>query len=192
MLVGALVGCVEKAKPKLPPAPTTVSGRTEGVDRVEETELTTVTATVVSVDQDKREVTLRGPKGRVETIHVGDEVRNLSQVHKGDHVVVRYYEAIAMQLKKHGKAEVEVAEGADRAALGQKPGAVGATVVSITAKVTNVDKKNKQITLRGPEGRSKIIDVKQPKYLDVVKKGDLLEITYTEALAVSVEAAPKH
>ena len=189
--MGALLGGAEQAKPKMPPAPTTVSGRTEGKDRVEETQLTTVTAIVVSVDQEKREVTLRGPKGGLKTIQVGPEVRNLPQVHKGDLVVIRYYEAVAVQLKKKGKTEIAVAEGEDRAALGAKPGAAGATVLTITAKVTKVDKANKQITLRGPEGRTKVLDVKQPKYLDVVKKGDLLEITYTEALAISVDPAPK-
>jgi hypothetical protein len=63
--------------------------------------------------------------------------------------------------------------------------------VSVTGKVVGVDKANKQITLRGPEGRTSVIDVKQPRYLDVVKKGDLIEITYTEALAIAVEPAPK-
>jgi aspartate 1-decarboxylase len=192
LLIGALVGCAEKAKPQLPPAPTVVSGRTEGKDSVTESQLTTVTATVVAVDQAKRDVTLRGPKGRVETIHVGDEVRNLPQVHKGDLVVVKYYEAVTAQLKKKGQPDVVVAEGADRAAVGQKPGAAGAAVVSVTAKVIAVDKKNQQITLRGPEGRTAVVDVKQPRYLDVVKKGDLVDITYTEALAVAVEPAAKN
>lgn len=190
LCMGALVGCTEKAKPAPPPPPTTKSERIEGKEQVEERTLTTVTATVVSVDQKTREVTLRGHDGKTETIKVGEEVRNLPQVHKGDQVVVRYYQAMVARLKKKGEPDVAMAEGVERAPVGAKPGAAGAQVVSIVAKVVEVDKKNKQIVLRGPEGKLAVVNVKQPKYLDVVKKGNLIEITYTEAVAIAVEPAP--
>jgi len=55
----------------------------------------------------------------------------------------------------------------------------------------NVDRKHNTVTLKGPKGRSTVVDVEEPRYLTKVKKGDLVEITYTQPLAISVEAAGK-
>ena len=59
----------------------------------------TATATVEEVDQAKREVVLRTADGELKRIHVGDEVRNLPQVRKGDVVTATYYESIALALR---------------------------------------------------------------------------------------------
>jgi len=45
-------------------------------------------------------VTVKGPKGNVNTVKVGDHVKNLDQVKVGDQVVVRYTEAVAISVEK--------------------------------------------------------------------------------------------
>ena len=45
------------------------------------------------------------------------------------------------------------------------------------------------LTLKGPEGNVVRVKVMDPKNLEKVKVGDKLFITYTEALAISVERA---
>ena len=62
----------------------------------------TVTATVEAIDQKTRMVTLRGPDGKLTTVHAGDQVKNLAQVKKGDQVVVTYYESLAYEVHKPG------------------------------------------------------------------------------------------
>jgi hypothetical protein len=57
--------------------------------------------------------------------------------------------------------------------------------------VVGVDPKRKTISLRGPKGNVVALDVQNPDHFKVVKKGDQVEVTYTEALAMSVEPAPK-
>jgi len=47
------------------------------------------------------------------------------------------------------------------------------------------------MSLKGPEGKTVIVKVEDPNNLDKVKVGDELMITYTEALAISVEHAKK-
>src|SRR5262249_24504295 len=157
---------------------------------LERHEVVTVRAKVMDVDQDKRTVTLRGPNGKTETYEVDPAVQNLPQVKKGDDLVVEYYRSVAVQVKKHGEAEVGISPGSagGTAAAGQMPGAVGAQTVTITAKVMKVDKKKQIVTLKGPRGKTVDVEVQDPSRLDKVKKGDLVEITYTEALAISVEA----
>ena len=59
-----------------------------------------ITATVMSIDYPDRIITLRGPRGGTRTLKVGPEVANFDAVRKGDEVVVRHAEAIAVALTK--------------------------------------------------------------------------------------------
>ncbi len=58
------------------------------------------TANVEAVDLKKRTVTVKGPKGNVNTVKVGEHVKKLDQVKVGDQVVVRYTEAVAISVEK--------------------------------------------------------------------------------------------
>jgi hypothetical protein len=82
-------------------------------------------------------------------------------------------------------------EEAARAQPGGRPAVAGARQVTALADVTAVDPKKSTITLKGPRGNVVTLDVHNPDQFKVVKKGDQVEVTYTEALALSVEPAPK-
>ena len=56
-------------------------------------------ATVEAVDLAKRTATIRGPRGNVHTMKVGDQVK-LEKVKVGDQVKVRYTEAVAISVDK--------------------------------------------------------------------------------------------
>lgn len=191
---GLALSACSANKPVPPPPPPTVSvseSQTPQGGTIEQT--ITVTAAVQKIDQKTREVTLKGPDGELKTIKVSDEVKNLPQVKKGDLVTLAYYESIAYELKKKGTAEpgIDAAADAARAPVGARPGAVGGAAVSVTATITKIDKKTDSVTLKGPQGKTVAVKVKDPSRLDKVKVGDLVEITYTEAVAISVEKAPK-
>ena len=59
-----------------------------------------LTGTVQSVDARKRMVDVRVPAGDVRTFKVDPRVKNLSQVKKGDQVVLRYTESVALSVVK--------------------------------------------------------------------------------------------
>jgi ribosomal 50S subunit-recycling heat shock protein len=61
-------------------------------------ETTEIQANVEAIDYKKRTVTLKGPAGGVRTLKVGKEVKNFNEVKKGDQVVVRFTEALALEL----------------------------------------------------------------------------------------------
>jgi hypothetical protein len=134
-------------------------------------------------------VTLKNAEGEVFDVEVGEEVRNLPQVKKGDDVVVTYYESLALTLRKPGEAKpgVAVAEAAGRAEPGEKPGAVRGRQTTIVATVVGLDKKKGTVTLKGPKGKVVTVEARDPKRLEPVKVGDLIEAVYTEAVAISVE-----
>jgi len=61
---------------------------------------TQVTATVEDIDYDKREVKLKDSDGDTVKIKVGDRVKRLNEVKKGDQIVTRYTEALAVSMAK--------------------------------------------------------------------------------------------
>jgi len=151
-----------------------------------------LTAEVQAVDAANRTVTLKGPRGKIVTLPVGPEVKNFDQIKTGDLVVVRYYEQLTLELKKGGTAMRERTERdvADKAKPGERPAAAGARQVHVIADVIAVDPKTQTVTLRGP---TRVVDLKvrDPKQFKLVKVGDQVEATYTEAAAISVEPAKK-
>jgi hypothetical protein len=57
--------------------------------------------------------------------------------------------------------------------------------------IAGIDRAKSEATLRGPNGRVTTVRVRDPEKLDAVHVGDVVDITYTEALAVAVEKAGK-
>ena len=149
-----------------------------------------VTAQVVGIDRRARTVTLKGPEGKVADIVAGPEVRNFDQIRTGDMVVVRYVQALSLELRKTtGSRDLTVAAAGARAAPGERPGAAVAGQVTAVADVIALDPANMVITLRGPRGNIVDLHVKNPDHFKVVKVGDQVDVTYTEAMALSVEPA---
>jgi hypothetical protein len=150
-------------------------------------------AVVEAINIPNRIVTLRSlTRDASITMEVGDEVRNLDQVVVGDQVIVEFYEAIAVDLKKGGGMEpsADVAVGAARAEPGAKPaGAVGGTV-QIVATILAIDPDEPSVTLRGPEGNIVDVLVRHPEKLDEVDVGDQVVITYSRAMAIGIRPSP--
>ena len=150
-----------------------------------------ISAQVVSLDKATRTVTLKGPTGNVVDVVAGDEVKNFDQIKVGDAVVVRYAEALTLELRKV-KADAVAAtvkEEAARAKPGERPAVAGAREITAIADVVAVDPAKSTITLKGPRGNLVTLAVQNPDQFKVVKKGDQVDVTYTEAIALSVEPA---
>jgi Cu/Ag efflux protein CusF len=151
--------------------------------------LVTATARVKAIDLQTRHVTLERADGSEVMLYVDDTVRNLPQVKVGDEVKASYYESLAYEVKKPGTAApgATVAEEAGRAKLGEKPAGAGARVTTAVLTITGIDKAAGTVTLQGPTGRVTTVKARDPRNLERVAVGDLVEVTYTEAMAVSVD-----
>ena len=175
----------------LPTGCSMMGGSKEPVSGVYDEQQITKTATVQKIDQKTRHVTLRRPDGTKFTTVVGSQVHNLPQVKKGDVVRVTYRESIAYEVKKADHAHPGVARSTavTRAPLGEKPGGTVTDTLSVRMTITAIDKAASEATLRGPHGDVIVVKVKDPSKLDAVGVGDLVDITYTEALAIAVAKA---
>jgi hypothetical protein len=172
------------AKPKGPAAAPAKPKAQEGA-------VVTLRGTVEAIDKEKQTVTIKGPK-RSLIVRVQDPTK-LDAIKVGDPVVGKYYESIAFEVKKPGTATPGVTS--QQAVATSQPGATPAGAageqITITATITAIDKKAQTVTIKGPEGNTETVKARNPKNLDAVKVGDLVEITYTRALAIALDKSPK-
>lgn len=152
----------------------------------------TATAVVQAVDLQTRRVTLMGEDGRAFSFVAGEEVRNLPQVQVGDTVKVTYTESLAIEVKRADGSVPSVSDKAEasRAEPGQKPGGTLSNAVTVSAVIVAIDRASNRVTLKGPEGNIRVLQVKDPKHLENVQVGDMVYATYTESVGVAVEKVP--
>ena len=152
----------------------------------------TVTAKVLSVDQKTRKVKIKTDAGKKYSFIAGPNVVNLPQVKKDDIITVVYTEAIGYQVRKHNKQTgVTVTDAAAAAEPGQKPAGAVMQQTTVAVTITAIDATVPSVTFKGPDGDIKTIKIKDPQKLNGVKVGDVVDITYTEAIAIKVDPAPK-
>jgi Cu/Ag efflux protein CusF len=59
--------------------------------------------------------------------------------------------------------------------------------VKLVADVVAVDEKAKKVSVKNDKGEIVHVDVRDPEQLKLIKKGDQVEVTYTQAVAISLE-----
>jgi Cu/Ag efflux protein CusF len=169
---------------------TTMVGKGPGMAGAAQT--VKVTATITAIDPKTRDITLKGPQGNEVTVTAGPEVKNFAKMKVGDQVNIEYLEALTLELKKGGGLIVQrtMKEGMAGAKPGEQPAGGAGRQVTIVADVVDVDAAKQTITLRGPK-RTVDLRIPDPEQFKRVAKGDQVEATYTQAVAVVVEPAAK-
>jgi len=156
----------------------------------QKTKKITTTATVVKLDTQKRDLTLRGDDGTQFTVEVPKTVR-LDRIREGDRVKVNYYEALGLSLKK---GEAGAPQRSDETTVtqhndGTLPGGMVAHRITATVDVVRVDRARNRLTVRRSDGVIDTINVTDPTMqaqLASVHEGDRIQAIYTEAAAITV------
>ena len=156
---------------------------------VTQTEAIEVTTKIEAIDKTARLVTLKDKEGDTETIKCGPEVERFDELKVGDTVTFRYYESIAYAIRKPGQPSGLPAETgpAVTRSEGPKPGGTIAQQETATVTVKAIDEKVPSITVLTEDKRTVSFKVEDKKNLKDVKVGDKVEVTYTEAVMVSVK-----
>ena len=151
-----------------------------------------LTATIVAIDAATRSIVLKGPEGKEITVAAGPEVKNFAQMKVGDEVNVAYIEALTLELKKGGGKAIARTEQAGMAGAkpGERPAGLVGRQVTVVADVVDLNAATQTVTLRGPQ-RTVELKVRDPEQFKLVAKGDQVEATYTEAVAIEVTPAAK-
>jgi hypothetical protein len=140
------------------------------------------------VEQRTRTLTLRLKDGTLQTVIAPRAMKKFDEIKVGDTVTARYYDSITIRKKAPGEAAVDSDAAARTPADTTKPAGTGATQRTITATIADIDMKMPSITLKGPNGWTYSSKVADKDALSRVQVGDRVDITWTEAMMVSVEA----
>lgn len=167
----------------------------QGQPLVAEATVISTRAGVVGINYETRVVTLEIPNKPGDNfvdVVVSDDVKNLSQIRFGDHVTVKYIEAVVVDLFQPGEVDpgIGVATVTGTAEPGQRPGGVAAKKVSVTAVIEVIDTQRQLVTLRGPDGIVKTVMVNNTAILDRLNVGDTVRTTFVRGLAISVTPSP--
>lgn len=145
-------------------------------------------ATITAIDTAKRLATLKTADGTEFELEASPEVKNFDKLKVGDMVVATYTQSLGVRIEPAGQASPGVKETTSAT---PSPGQhkVGREVTA-TLKVESVDAKNNMVTLSDGAGHSAPVDVVDPRArerLKTLKPGEMVVITYTEALALRLE-----
>jgi len=152
-------------------------------------EMKTETATVEAIDHARREVTLKEANGLYSTIEVPADNKKFDSIKVGDKVTARYYDNVVIRVKQPGEKDVDTDTAAVTAGSNAKPGGTAATQRTITATITAIDMKIPSVTFTGPNNWKYSSKVQDKNALSKVKVGDKVDIVWTEAVMISLDAA---
>lgn len=152
------------------------------------TQKSTVTATVTAIDHETRVVSLRMPEGDGVTFTASEEARNLGQVEVGDIVTAEYVERVSVQVVENDGSEP--GEGGmsamQRTPEGDMPGMAAVDTQVVTATVEAINIKANTFKLKYPDGAVEEYVARNPQNLKRAAVGDLVVMSFTEAVAISV------
>jgi Cu/Ag efflux protein CusF len=154
-------------------------------------EVMSKTFTIEAIDTTNRVVTLKGPDGMVEDVYCGPEVQRFSALKVGDAVTFRYHESQVTAVRKAGQPRPASESAAVTRTPGTSPGGTMADQQTRTVTIQSIDTKAPSVTVKTDRGATMSLHIKDPKNLEGYKVGDTVDITYTRALAISVEPAKK-
>jgi hypothetical protein len=125
------------------------------------------------------------------TVYASSDVTRLGEVKPGDTVTATYYDNIIIRKKAAGEPDVDTFHLADTPGEGVAPSGTSAGQQTITATIDAIDTSVPSISLKGPRGWAYASRVQDRKALEQVAVGDRVDITWTEAVLVSVAPAKK-
>ena len=145
---------------------------------------TTTIATVDRVERSSRVLTAHSEGNVVHSLYVEPSVKAFDNVKVGDVITVRYIESVIVQVRPNAK----LTDVQDTTAEEHKAG--DSSVVRQQKRIVIIDDIDSQglfVTYRTHDNRRALHAVQNKELLKGVRRGDRIEITLTQARAVSIE-----
>ena len=152
------------------------------------------TVIVTAIDRSTRMVTLQNAEGEKKTVKVPPDVKAYDTLKVGDRIDIDYQESLALSILPPGSkpAMTERSAASRMGEHGSSPAMAGREM-TMSAEIVSVDAAANKITLKGPKGQIKTVTVADPqlqKKLPSLKAGQVVQLTYTEAMAASIRPSP--
>jgi len=148
-------------------------------------------ATITAINHTTRVVTLKDAQGHVEDVMCGPEIRRFNELKVGDTVTFSYHAAVVYDVVKSGQQTTAAAGSSVVRGQGVKPSGALTKQMKATVTIDAIDAAAPSVTVRTADGHSITAQVEDKKKLEGLKVGDKVDITFTEALMVTVDAPKK-
>jgi len=149
--------------------------------------------TVTAINKETREVTLMGPKGDLVTIKASDAVKRFDQIAAGDIITFEYWEHMTVEFRAPTAEEIaepyKVVDRGGKTPEGVDPGAVVGQLVKAVCTIEVLNRPNMMATVMGPRGNYLTIEMEDKELIKELHIGQVVIISYAEAIAVSLEKA---
>jgi hypothetical protein len=149
-------------------------------------EVVAVTARVDRIDRSSRSLTLRTPEGVLHTVYVGPEVKMFDEVKLGDTLKVRIVDSVVVAVRPNATPKVVT----DTTAEARKENADNRGEVQQQLKmivtIESVDAQKQMVVYKTADNRSVMRAVSDPHLLEGLKRGDLVEVTFTRERAIEL------
>lgn len=186
-LAASLTAAVMTMAPLLSQAEIEVATRGDG----ERTIARQVSATVVEVDLEGRDITLEGSFGQRITLHVSDDVTRLDEFEVGDLVVAAYAASLSGELRDPTPEEIEVPwvelDAGAIAGDDELPAAAAGRAIKAVCTIEGMNRITRTVTVLDPKGNFHVIGDVDPERMTEVNIGQTIILTYTSAVALSLE-----
>ena len=146
-----------------------------------------MTVTIETIDRATRTITVKDDKGLYETIYLPPEIRRFDELKVGDKITAGYSQTLVVRVKKPGEPAVDVLTAGAGPGTGARPSAAAATQRTVTVTITALDPAAQSATVTGPNGFAYSRRVADKNIFAQLKVGDRLDMTWTDALMVSVD-----
>lgn len=148
----------------------------------------TVKAKIVAIDKANRVVTLKTDSGDTTDIQCGPEIKRFDDLKVGQTVTFVYREAVATQVAKYDpNAPTTTSSQTVTRDKGAMPGGSVTQVQTANVTITAIDPNAPSLTVKTPKGATMTFAVADKSSLDGLAVGDVVTVTYAQALMVSVQ-----
>ena len=170
--------------------PAALSAQDLAAPRVNVRDVAVVTGRIDRIDPFSRSLVVRTAEGLAHNVYLGPELKVFDELKAGDSVTVRITESVVVALRPNAKTTVVE----DQTAAAMKGDSAAAADVlqqlKATVAVESVDVATGMITYKGADNRTVMRAVSDRRLIDGLKRGDIIEITYTRARAIELTKNP--
>jgi len=153
--------------------------------------LETVQGTVTKIVKETREITLMGVEGNLMTMTAGEAVERFDEIAVNDIITFDSWTYLKAEFRQPTAEELEepivmLAEGG-KAPEGMDPGAAIGAIVKAIVTIEVLNRPSMLATVKGPQGNYLTIQMEDEELIQKLHIGQVLILTYAEAIAVSLE-----
>ena len=153
--------------------------------------LETVQGTVTAIVKETREITLMDSHGGLVTMTASDAVERFDEIAVNDVITFESWKYMKAEFRQPTPEEIAeplvVLAEAGKAPEGMDPAAVVGAVVKAVVTIEVLNRPYMLATVKGPRGNYLTIPMEDTELIKQLNVGQIVILTYAEALAVSLE-----